>query len=140
MGQRKDQKELEEWLGIDDARRMWQIACDANQLVRDLINEFGIDCDLTNGHLAVAHKPSHVKDMWAHCEHLAKYYDCDGYKPVTAEEVHEMMGVETYHGGYVDHLAGHIHPLNLALGLGKAAKEIGVRIFEGSRAQGYDAK
>ena len=69
MGQRKDQEELEEWLGIDDAKRMWQIAYDANQLVRDLIEEFSIDCDLTNGHLAVAHKPSHVKHMWDHCEH-----------------------------------------------------------------------
>ena len=140
MGQRKDQRELEEWLGIDDARRMWQIACDANQLVRDLIDEFRIDCDLTTGHLAVAHKPSHVKDMWDHCEHLAKFYDCDGYKPVTAEEVHEIIGVETYHGGYVDYLAGHIHPLNLALGLGKAAKELGVQIFEGSRANVYETK
>ena len=46
MGQRKDQEELEEWLGIDDAKRMWQIAYDANQLVRDLIEEFIIDCEL----------------------------------------------------------------------------------------------
>ena len=39
MGQRKDQEELESWVGRDDARHMWQIACDANQLVRDLIDE-----------------------------------------------------------------------------------------------------
>ena len=137
IGQRKDQEKLEEWLGMDDARRMWQIACDANQLVKGLIKEFNIDCDLTDGHLAVAHKPSHVKPMWDHCEHLSRFYNYDGYKPVTAEEVHDMMGVDTYHGGYVDYLAGHIHPLNLALGLGQAARELGVQIFEDSRVNDY---
>ena len=59
MGQRKDQEELEAWLGIDDAKRMWQIAYDANQLVRDLVNKYDIQCDLTDGHMAVAHKKSH---------------------------------------------------------------------------------
>ena len=138
MGQRKDQEELEAWLGIDDAKRMWQIAYDANQLVRDLVNKYDIQCDLTDGHMAVAHKKSNVKPMWDHCEHLARFYNCEAYRPVTAEEVHDMMGVDTYHGGYVDYLAGHIHPLNLALGLGKATEELGVKIFENSRALSYN--
>lgn len=137
MGQRKSQEELEEWLGMDDARLMWQIASDANQLVRDLIKEFKIDCDLTDGHLAVAHKASHVKQLWDHCDHLANFYDCSDYKPVTAEDVRNIMGVDTYHGGYVDYRAGHVHPLNLALGLGEAARALGVEIFENSRVNEY---
>ncbi len=140
MGQRKDQEELESWLGRDDARHMWQIACDANQLVRDLIDEFDIECDLTNGYMAVAHKPSHVQSMWDYCEHLARYYDCEGYQPVTAAEVHDMMGVDTYHGGYVNQLAGHIHPLNLALGMSRAAQGLGTQLFEHSRVTHYEAK
>jgi gamma-glutamylputrescine oxidase len=31
MGQRKDQDELEAMVGIDDAKKFWQIACDANR-------------------------------------------------------------------------------------------------------------
>ena len=33
MGQRKDQDELEAMLGLDVAKQMWQVACDANELV-----------------------------------------------------------------------------------------------------------
>jgi gamma-glutamylputrescine oxidase len=38
--------------------------------------------------------------------------------------------MDTYHGGYLDNGAGHLHPLNLALGLARAGAAAGVRIFE----------
>jgi gamma-glutamylputrescine oxidase len=32
-----------------------------------------------------------------------------------------MLGMDTYHGGYLDMGSGHLHPLNLALGLAARA-------------------
>ena len=67
-GQRKDQDGLESWLGMDDARKMWQTACDTNQLVRDRVVEFNIDCDLKDGELT----PSHWK-FYPHPIYQAPY-------------------------------------------------------------------
>jgi gamma-glutamylputrescine oxidase len=49
----------------------------------------------------------------------------------------DMLGMRTYHGGYLDQGAGHLHPLNLALGLAGAAESHGARIFERSAVTDY---
>ena len=140
MGQRKDQEELESWLGEDAARLMWQIACDANDLVRDRVKRFHIDCDLTDGELTVAHRQRHEQSLWDHADHLEKRYGYTDHRQVSREEVRDMLGVDVYFGGYIDYRAGHLHPLNLALGQARAATELGVKIFEGSRVLSYGSE
>ncbi len=136
-GQRKDQDELEQWLGPDDARHMWQIACDANQLVRDRIAEYGIECDLKDGELTVAHKERYAAELWDYAEHLEKTYGYTDIRSVDKQETAAMLGVDSFYGGYVDTRAGHIHPLNLALGLASAAEQHGAQIFEQTRVTEY---
>jgi gamma-glutamylputrescine oxidase len=133
-GQRKDQDELEKWLGPDDAKKMWHIACDANQLVRDRVAEFTIDCDLKDGELTVAHRERYEQELWDYADHLESQYGYGDNRKVDRHEVADMLGVDSFFGGYVDSRAGHIHPLNLALGLGRAAVELGTRIHEHSKA------
>jgi gamma-glutamylputrescine oxidase len=43
-----------------------------------------------------------------------------------------------FHGGLLDGLGGHFHPLNYALGLADAARRNGVTLFENSRAVSID--
>jgi len=85
-----------------------------------------------------AHRQRYVAELWEYADHLAKEYGYEHLTPVTAEEIQDMLGVDTYYGGYVDKKAGHIHPLNLTLGLGRAASELGAAIHEDSAATGYD--
>src|SRR4029077_2867062 len=47
------------------------------------------------------------------------------------------LGTDAYFGGYVDWEAAHLHPLNLALGVARRCLELGVKIYEGSRAVGF---
>jgi len=137
MGQRKDQQELERWLGGDTARRLWQIALDANALVRERVARYQIDCDLTDGELHAAHRPRHVAYYRQYAEHLERVYGYAGCRPVDRDEMVAMLGTEAYHGGYLDCGAGHLHPLNLALGLARAATAAGARIFERSTVLDY---
>lgn len=137
MGQRKDQDELERWLGDEAARRLWDVALEANALVRERIARHGIDCDLKDGLLHAAHRPRHVAPYWRYVDHLAERYEYRKCRKVDAEEAAAMLGMRTYHGGYVDEGAAHLHPLNLALGLARACVERGVRIFERSAVQDY---
>ncbi|MGD8417249.1 MAG: FAD-binding oxidoreductase [Pseudomonadales bacterium] len=136
MGQRKDQDELEKWLGDELAGRLWQLACEANALVRERVNRFEIHCDLTDGELHAAHRERHARALWDYAEHLEKRYGYTDHRPVSAEEMRDMLGTDRFFGGYLDHRAGHLHPLNLALGQARAAAGLGVRIFESSRALG----
>lgn len=136
-GQRKDQDVLESWLGQEDARRMWEIACDANQLVRDRITKYNIDCHLKDGELTVAHRARYEGELWDYAEHLEKQYNYPHLTTVSRDEVRSMLGIEGYFGGYVDKRAGHIHPLNLAIGLANAAAGHGALIFENTPALSY---
>jgi gamma-glutamylputrescine oxidase len=138
MGQRRDQDELERWLGIDWARRLWTLALEANALVRERIRRHRIDCDLTDGELHAAHRPRHVRAWQAYAERLAQEYGYDRIRPVGRDEMVAMLGTDAYHGGYLDTGAGHLHPLNLALGLARAAEETGAVIYERSRVLGYE--
>ncbi len=140
MGQRKDQDELEAWLGEEAAALMWQIACEANDLVRDRVRQYSIDCDLTGGELTVAHRQRHVQGLWDYAEHLEKRYGYTDHRHVSRDEVRDMLGVDSFYGGYLDYRAGHLHPLNLALGQARAARDLGVRIFEDSRVLGYQSR
>jgi len=137
MGQRKDQHELERWLGAETARRLWQVALDANALVRERIERYAIDCDLKDGVLHAAHRPRHVAGYWEYVDLLAERYDYQLARKVDAAEMADMLGMDTYHGGYLDRGSAHLHPLNLALGLARAAESQGARIFEHSEVEGY---
>jgi gamma-glutamylputrescine oxidase len=137
MGQRKDQDELERWIGLDAAKALWQLSLEANQLVRDRIRQFGIDCDLKDGVLHAAHRHRHADHYWEYVDLLAERYDYHDCRKVDAAEMAEMLGVKTYHGGYLDLRAGHLHPLNLALGLAQACADRGVHVFEHSTVLDY---
>lgn len=137
MGQRKDQDDLERWLGMEAAGRLWRIALEASQLVRERISRYGIDCDLKNGVLHAAHRRRYVDDYWNYVDVLAQRYDYDRCRKVDGAEAAAMLGMDTYFGGYVDDGAGHLQPLNLALGLARACREQGVQIFEHSTVLDY---
>jgi gamma-glutamylputrescine oxidase len=120
-------------LGQADARRVWDVALAANGLVRGLIARHGIDCDLRDGYLEAAWRPSHAREIMAAPEHYAQHYDHHTMRAVSRDEMAEMLGTARYHGGFVDTTGAHLHPLRLALGIGRAATAAGARIFERSR-------
>src|SRR5690606_34637305 len=79
----------------------------------------------------------HVAGYWDYVDHLAARYDYHRCRRIDAAEMAAMLGVTTYHGGYLDEGGGHLHPLNLALGLARACEEQRVRIFEHSPVTDY---
>ena len=133
IGPRAEIESYERSVGKDDARKVWDIAVAANHLVRNLITKHGIDCDLADGYLECAVKPSHADEAAEHAEHLIKYYDHQAVRPVSKAEMADLVGTNRYHGGYLDMQGAHLHPLKLAHGLAKAAVETGAKIKELTR-------
>lgn len=138
-GQRKDQIFLEKKMGQSDALKMWQLAEDAKQLAKDLIQENNIDCDLKPGVANPDHKPAYVSETREYVEHLQEYYDYQQISYLDRQSMAEVTGSETYFGGSLDMGAGHLHPLNYALGLAAAAQKNGAVLNQHSVVEEYQS-
>ena len=136
-GQRKSQDELEEMVSRDDARLLWDFSEEAKRTVKDLIAKHDIPCDWTPGILEALCKEKEIDDARDHVNFMHEEYGYDKLRYVEKGEMREMVDSPLYYGGVIDTDAGHVHPLNLALGYARAAKEAGVRIFEQSRVKSY---
>lgn len=132
--QRKDQRSFEKMLGVEWARRLWDLGLESNALVKDLIARHSIACDLKPGLLHAAWKRGDAAWLKVDVEYLAANYGYDKSRYVPRDEMREMVASNCYWGGVLDAGGAHLHPLNYALGLATAARAKGVRIYEGTRA------
>ncbi|MFE3838125.1 NAD(P)/FAD-dependent oxidoreductase [Pseudogemmobacter sonorensis] len=132
-GQRQDQDWLEQAVGREDARRLWDLAQDAKALVRDLIARHGMEgVDWRPGIAHAcwhAHEADHAR---RYAEKLARDYDYHEVEPLDPAGLRALVGSRVFQGGDIDRGAGHIHALNFAIGLAKAASAAGARIHERS--------
>ncbi len=131
-GQRADQFALESMVGHDDADKLWHLAEDAKQLVKDLIARHSIDCHLKPGVAHACFNASEMAEEHRHAEHLQTRYGYDQIETLDRDALHALCPAPPYHGGSLDMGAAHLHPLGYALGLAKAAQKAGARIHEGS--------
>ena len=132
-GQRLDQVQLERDLGQKAARQLWDLGRDAKTLVRDLIDRHDIECDYRPGILHADHRQRYVDDSRAYAEKLQRDYGYGQIRFVDREQLTDMVDSPAYFGGTYDTGAGHLHPLNFALGLARAARDAGARIHENTR-------
>ncbi len=139
-GQRIDQAELERRYGIDPARKLADLASDAQTMVRTLIAAYDIDCGVKSGHLTAAARDSHARELQHYVEHLERNYNYKSARYVTPEEMPTLVGTGIYRGGIFDSNGMHLHPLNYALGLARAAQAAGAIIYHGSRVTSVSGK
>ncbi|GAB4267383.1 MAG: FAD-binding oxidoreductase [Pararhodobacter sp.] len=132
-GQRLDQDALENMVGKTAARALWDLSQEAVSLTRDLAARHAPDAGFAPGVMHAAHKARYVPEIHAYAERLARDYGYDQIKPLSRDEMRDMLGSPVYHGGDLDMGAGHLNPLRYALGLARAARAAGVRVFEQSR-------
>ncbi|KIC44690.1 oxidoreductase [Ruegeria sp. ANG-S4] len=136
--QRMGQEELERLVGDADAHKLWELAEDAKNLVKSLIAKHGIDCDLKPGIAELGLSSGERQDLHAHAAHLSDKYGYDQIELLDEEAGHAICPSPAYKGGYMDMGAGHLHPLNYALGLGRAAVAAGARFYEETEVLGID--
>ncbi|TPE53678.1 NAD(P)/FAD-dependent oxidoreductase [Amaricoccus solimangrovi] len=138
-GQRRDQDWLERTAGRDQARMFWNLAEEAKATVRGLIERHAIPCDYRAGVAHAALRPGDVAEARAAAEKLARDYGYADCAPLDRAGIAELLGTDAYQGGDLDMGAGHLHPLNYALGLAGAAEAAGARVYERSRAVSVEA-
>jgi len=136
VGMRRDQRWLEGRMGREDARRLWDFALGARTHLDWLIETYGIDCELRLGHLHADHRARYSADSRRHVEHLRTVYDYPHIRYVDRDEVASMVISRDYYSGSFDARSGHLHALNFALGIARAAVSHGARLHEGVEVTG----
>ena len=125
VGLRRDQPWLAQRLGQTDARRLWTFALEARAHLDWLVETYGIECDLRLGLLHADHRARFGVATRRHVEHLRTSYGYTHLRFVDRDEVASMVATDRYHSGSFDDRAGHLHALDLALGIGRAQRVTG---------------
>jgi gamma-glutamylputrescine oxidase len=131
-GQRQDQIWLEKTVGRENAHRLWDLAEEAKALVKSLIRDHHMPVTFHPGIAHACWSDAEVRDAHAYAEKLHRDYGYTHLEPLDRHGIRRLIGSPVYKGGAIDRDAGHLHPLNYALGLAAAAAKAGVRIHEGS--------
>ncbi len=125
-------------LGAEGVRTLKLMGLEAVEIVRQRVERFAIDCDLSWGYCDLANKPGHLAGFAAELEELEDLGYRHELRLLQPGQMHEVVGSNRYVGGLIDMGSGHLHPLNLALGEAVAAQSLGVQLFEDSAATRID--
>jgi len=134
-GQRRDQQDLETMLGARHARELWDIGCQAVDLVRGFCAMDEVHTTFTPGIVHPVHRKRDHRHDIGHVAHMQEKYDYDKISLLDPEACRAIVNSPAYHGGTLDLGSGHVDPLELVLGLARLAMNAGARIFEGSKVE-----
>ncbi|MFY0990854.1 NAD(P)/FAD-dependent oxidoreductase [Halomonas sp. C05BenzN] len=123
---------VEQALGLERAREIWEMSREAVRLTAERVERHAIPCELAWGYLHAAVKPRHVRELLAFRDRLARDYGYPALSWLEGDALREHVVTEAYPGALFDREGGHLHPLNYTLGLARAAREAGAAIHEGS--------
>jgi len=121
--------------GVDELKRM---GFEAVEIVRQRIERYGIECDLTWSYCDLATKPRHLEHFAEEYADLKRLGYPHPLRQVAKADLGEVIDSDRYLGGLLDMGSGHLHPLNLALGEAAVAQTLGVRLYEQSAAEAID--
>lgn len=128
-GYSRDLGVIEKRYGLDAAKALGAMALEGGDIIRERIATYGIDCDYVPGGFFAAKTESQMREL----EHQKRVWERYGHTrlELTGRVASlEIARTRMYCGGMVDHLGGHIHPLNLVLGEAGAAERLGAVIHE----------
>jgi gamma-glutamylputrescine oxidase len=128
------QPRLEQQVGFENAKLMWDISVEGLKLLRERVERHQIDCDLHWGYLHVALKNRQREELLRDLEEARDRYGYGPLRFLERAEVQSLLATTRYCAGLYDAGSGHLHPLNYTLGLADAAAAAGAQIFERSPA------
>ena len=133
----EDIRRLVERVGLDHAKELWTLSEAGVEYMRTTIGEAAMDgVDPVAGWLDVS-KIDRGDELLSIVSLLGQEFgaDIEGWP---TERVRDTLRTRRYFHAIHYPNAFHVHPLNYALGLARAAEEAGVRIFEDTPALDID--
>ena len=132
-----DQSVIEQQLGAEASRKVWNMTLEALRLIGERRERFDIDCDWRSGYLSVAVGARKARALQAWQAHMQRSYSYTT-QWIAPADLPQWIASPRFHSGVHDPLGGHLHPLKYSLGLARAAASLGVRIHEESAVTGIE--
>jgi len=126
------EKHIAKHLGKDIEEVFGELRWAGHDIIRQRVQQYGIQCDLKFGYLDVAIKARHLRDQQADFERLQKANFPYEFRLLSKDETRETIGTSAYIGALLNRGNGHLHPLNLCIGEARAAASLGATIYERS--------
>ena len=130
VGMRKDQPYIEKKLGFDYANSLWKLGLESVEEALNLISEYNIECNLTQGIVNAGCFKNDYKYFEEEIYHLEKYYNYKKIKLLKKQDIQEEINTNIYESGIINYGSYHINPLKFLLGLANELKKLNVKIFE----------
>src|ERR1035437_6169006 len=131
VGFSSGQAPYEQQLGKAHARLAWDMSAEAVHLIDERVKAFQIDCDQVKGYLYVADSARKARALEEDLQAMQRDY---GFVTEFAKgaEVQRQIQSPRYCASAFERESGHLHPLKYGLGLARAARSLGVQVFEHS--------
>ncbi len=129
----RDMDFIERHFGQQTAVAMGNMAFEGGRILRRLVKQYDIQCDLKDGGIFAACNNRQMKELSA----KKALWEQHGHRQLAlldARQTQQYVGTDRYVGALLDRSGGHFHPLNLALGEAAAVESLGGRVFENSPA------
>jgi gamma-glutamylputrescine oxidase len=120
-------------LGPQRARALYRGTTDAVALIRRRIDEYAIDCDVSDAGVIWANWFRDQQVLRERQQLLARHYG-EHWEWLSREQMQQRLHTDRYHEGLFEARAFHFHPLKYARAIAAAAAAKGVAIHEGSPA------
>lgn len=114
------------------ADMVWAMKWRGNDIIYERVEKYAIECELKSGFAETALKPRHLDDIQEYAEERRRRGFSHRYEVWDREQTRANLGTDAYLGAFTCYRDGHLHPLNLCMGEARAARDLGVRIFEQS--------
>ena len=122
---------IEKHYGQEVGKQMGKMAFQGGRILRRLVKDYNIDCDLKDGGIFAACNEKQLNGM----KHRKALWEKHGHTKLDMldeKTIRQRVGTERYVGGLLDNSGGHFHPLNLVLGEAAAVESLGGTIYEDS--------
>ncbi len=133
-----DMKDIQSWIGREEAKKLWTINEEAKSLIQKRLQRFQISCGYAKGNFIAATKSRHMKDLETMAQSWVHEYGYDAIHMVPRQDVGRHVFTDRYVGGLHDPEAAHLNPLQYCVGLARAAASLGIKIFEKSAVTKID--
>ncbi|OKP03315.1 NAD(P)/FAD-dependent oxidoreductase [Xenorhabdus eapokensis] len=121
----------------DEAKRLWRFASiEAMNLVDELCDRYGFECDRKYGHITAAIHPGHMGPLVANADARRQLGD-RAVKVIGTHELQEKhVRSRIYHGANIDSIGGQVQPLALLRGMVYGFIKLGGRVYDGTKVKG----
>ncbi len=120
------------------ARILFDAVAGAVDEIGRVCEEAGIDCDYRKtGWLNVATNPGQERRLRVDFE-AGKRIGIEGLRLLARDEIRARVNSPTYLAGLFNPASAVVNPTQLAVGLARHARELGVRVYEDSAVRGWE--